>query len=117
MASITRCLRDIDKVREVASGAERAYVARSRLDRLILRVTNLARSAIDGRVDSNSNTTATKTHTRILETCEKLDACRRSAGHASEPLDARWRQMWQEIIMLLDKLHALLERLRAQDAS
>lgn len=98
MATVATCLSDIGKVRQVASGQEQAYVARSRLARLILRVTNVAQRLSDppGRA------------ARILAICKRLDACRRSATHASEPLDERWRSTWQEIMVHLDALELLL---------
>lgn len=99
MATVATCLSDIDKVRQVANGQEQAYVARSRLARLILRVTNVARRLSDQPGGKE----------RILATCERLDACRRSATHASEPLDGRWRSTWQEIMVHLDTLEVLLK--------
>ena len=110
MATVVTCLKDIDRVREVASGVEQAYVARSRLARLILRVTNLARVAIGASTDGVVNGDISDGVARILETCERLDACRRSATHASEPLDERWRSMWQEILLHLDTLQMLLQQ-------
>ena len=110
MATVATCLKDIDRVREVASGAEHAYVARSRLARLILRVTNLARVVIGASTDGVVSGEISDEVARILETCEKLDACRRSATHASEPLDERWRLMWQEILLHLDTLQMLLQK-------
>lgn len=109
MATIATCLKDIDRVREVAAGVEQAYVARSRLARMILRVTNVARGALRRSTDAGSNGVIDEEVARILQTCERLDACRRSATHASEPLDERWRTMWQEILLHLDRLQALLE--------
>ena len=109
MTAVATCLRDIDKVRQVAAGAEQAYVARSRLARLILRVTNLARSVSDPSIEAGRQGETSQELARILDTCERLDACRRSATHASEPLDERWRIMWQEILAHLAILQELLE--------
>lgn len=114
MRTVAACLRDIEKVRHVATGVEQAYLARSRLSRLVLRATSMARRAMastpaptpeaalgtadeDGRVK------------QILRVCGRLDAARRSATHASEPLDERWRTMWVEIESDLDELQGLLE--------
>ena len=100
MSTVTACLRDIEAVRRVATGAEEAYVARSRLSRLILRTTNLA-----GRATDPTSEVARE----IGETCQQLDAYRRSATHASEPLDERWEVMWGEILSQLDTLQRLIE--------
>ena len=75
MATVATCLKDIDRVREVASGAEHAYVARSRLARLILRVTNLARVVIGASTDGVVSGEISDEVARILETCEKSDPC------------------------------------------
>ena len=108
------CLSDIDKVRRVAAGHDAAYVARSRLSRLLLRTTNLARSLA---VESPSDIGGRQQHAtgwggadQILEACTRLDACQRSATHASEPLDDRWRMMWDEIESHLNTLEDLLRR-------
>ena len=113
MSSVERCLRDIDKVRSVASGHEEAYVARSRLARLILRATKAAQEAAATVADGSACAGAPPTgfgekKTKVIRTCARLEACRRAASHASEPLDDRWRQMWDEIGAHLDTLEALL---------
>ncbi|MDE0036643.1 MAG: hypothetical protein OXU77_03665 [Gammaproteobacteria bacterium] len=117
MSSVERCLRDIDKVRSVASGHEEAYVARSRLARLILRATNVA-DEVAGMATAGSACTGVsmtgreEMQVKVSQTCARLDACRKAASHASEPLDDRWRQMWDEIGSHLDTLEALLRESR-----
>ena len=109
MATVPTCLKDIAKVREVASGAEQAYVARSRLARLILRSTSVARGVIGVSMVGVMNRQTCDNAARILKTCEQFYACHRSATHASEPLDERWQLTWQEILFHLDTLQTLLE--------
>ena len=109
MVTVATCLEDIDRVREVASGAEHAYVARSRLSRLVLRVTNAASGLRGASLDKVVDAETVEWADRLLMTCSELDACRRSATHASEPLDERWQSMWQEMLAHLDTLQTLLE--------
>lgn len=116
MTTIARCLADIDKVRRVASGYEEAYVARSRLSRLVLRATKLAQHVVGTATTSSPvpgryPTGACEQAQAIAETCVRLEACQRAAAHASEPLDGRWRLMWDEIESHLGTLEALLRGL------
>ena len=113
MSTVTVCLRNIEEVRRVSAGREEAYVARSRLSRLILRTTNLARHATSWRVPGDSIIDGEVVR-EIEKTCQELDAIRRSATHASEPLDERWIAMWEEILSRLDALQSLLETYERQ---
>lgn len=114
MTNTATCLRDIEKVRRVAAGHDAAYVARSRLSRLLLRTTNLARNlAGDPSADrrpGHQHSTGCAEADEILAACTRLDACQKSATHASEPLDERWRLMWDEVESHLSALESLLRR-------
>lgn len=115
MANVTRCLKGIESVRCVASGTEVAYVARSRVARLIL---DLSRMAADlAGVPQPQSVSMLKlpegTDPRLvaLERARaRLLDVSRTITQPSEPLDDRWRAGWDELLLQLSELERQLRR-------
>ena len=112
-----KCLHLIRKVREVAVGKEVAYVARSRIGRLIMAVTKLVGriSSVDvpdrpGRIVVPS--TAPPDVRNLIELCNCLNDTARVLVQPSEPLDERWTTGWSELLCELSQLEHHLQALR-----
>ncbi|MDA2930654.1 hypothetical protein MYX84_12035 [Acidobacteria bacterium AH-259-O06] len=116
MDSLMRCLKDIEKIRRVVSGADVAYVARSRISRLILNVSRMAAQRVGAPVpqrlavrdlpaegDSSSET--------VHDACMRLLDVSKSITQPSEPLDDRWRHGWAALMKELDNLERQLQTL------
>ena len=109
MNNIKRCLNEIEKVKKVAAGEDAAYVARSRLGRLILNVTNIiaCKNGMPlyerpGRVEVPRKSTFGIR--KLAKACNNLNDTAKTITQPSEPLDDRWKTGW---CMLLNELHEL----------
>jgi hypothetical protein len=113
MITKDRCRRQLAQVRESASSSDAAYVARTRLKRLVLTCTRMiARDCglqepvlpvcidVQPTFDDRSREISASC-TRLLESAEIL--CQ-----PSEPLDARWKSGWASVNSELDHLDQLL---------
>jgi len=116
MGSIDRCLDQVQALRTVAAGAEPAYVARSRLGRLILSVVSLAAErsqlpvpALPGPIHVPGD--AATGLTDLAASCNRLVELARHLSQPSEPLDMRWRRGWSELIQELEALELALSHL------
>ena len=113
MNDITRCLRKIDKVKEVAEGQAIPYAARSRIARLTLDTTRLVCSALGMPVPDRPLTLAKPVNAsselvKIIDVCNRLNNLAKSVAQPSEPLEQRWRTMWLALLGELDELAAAL---------
>ena len=119
MREIDNCLRQVAKVREVAQQTEVAYVARSRLGRLVLalaqlvsRVANVPAADRPGRLWVPE--AATVEIRNLVEACNNLTETARTLVQPSEPLDERWQRGWAEVTSELDRIELHLEEIRRQ---
>lgn len=113
MNDIARCLRQIDKVKEVAEGQTTPYAARSRIARLTLDATRLVCSALgmpkpDRPSALSKPVDADAELARVVDACNRLNGLSKSVAQPSEPLEQRWRTMWQALLQELDELAAAL---------
>ena len=113
MATVTRCLREIQSVRQVVRGAEAAYVARSRVARLSLSVARLASAMAGIRSPDRPGRLAVPDHEsdevkRVLWLANAIQDVSEFIRQPSEPLDGRWVRMWQELKQHLDSLEGAL---------
>lgn len=114
MNEITRCLREIDKVKRVAAGVEVAYVARSRLGRLILSVTRLVCNRLDIEtpdrpVRLSVPDTANQELQMLVDVCNRLNETVKTISQPSEPLDQRWRSGWSVLLEEVAELEGQLQ--------
>ena len=112
-----KCLHLIRKVREVAVGKEVAYVARSRIGRLIMAVTKLVRSITNIDVPDRPQrivvpSSAPPDVRNLVELCNCLNETAQVLVQPSEPLDDRWRTGWAELLCELSQLEQNLQALR-----
>ena len=119
MATINKCLREIQSVRQVAQGAEAAYVARSRVGRLGLSVARLASHMVGSELPGRLGTLpvpreADERVADITKLAGTIQALSESIRQPSEPLDARWGAMWDELAQHLDSLEEVLLELDAE---
>ena len=114
MKEIDNCLRQIAKIRLVAQGEEVAYVARSRLGRLVLgvgqlvgKVSGISVSDRPGRLtvpeDASSDVRG------LMNLCNQLNDTAKTLVQPSEPLDERWRTGWSELMAELGHLEHHLQ--------
>ena len=119
MKEIDNCLRQVAKVRSVAREEEVAYVARSRLGRLVLAVAQVV-----GRI-SNVRTvdrparlpvpTNAPVDVRVLvEICNSLIDTTKTLVQPSEPLDKRWQSGWSALMADLDRIEHQLRVIKAR---
>lgn len=111
-----KCIRQINKVREVAAGVEVAYVARSRISRLTLSLIQLVSKECGLKVPDRPSPIYTPEGTseflvELACLCNRLLDASRTLCQPSEPLDARWRLGWS---LLLDNLNELEMKLNSQ---
>jgi hypothetical protein len=116
MSSVARCLREIDRIRNVARGVDAAYVARSRLNRLILKVARLACEAgamppPDRPARLVQPVVCSDELRELITTCNQLLDRSKTITQPSEPLDDRWRQGWADLLADLLRLETSLLRL------
>lgn len=96
MKELIICLRQVQKIRQVASGEALPYVARSRIGRLI---TGL--NAMTGQVEGH--------HAKeLVHHCKQVQSIAKTICQPSEPLDNRWRAGWSELLKELDELELAL---------
>ena len=119
MKELDNCLHQIAKVRSVAQDQEVAYVARSRLGRLVLAVVQLvgrlaggSTSDRPGRLDmptdaSDDVRTLARLSNELFETTKTL-------VQPSEPLDLRWQTGWSELLAQLDEIEHLVQAMKGQ---
>lgn len=112
MNDMAKCLREIDKVKEVAEGGA-PYAARSRIARLTLNTTRLVCSALgapapDRPLALSKPVGASSELTRVIDVCNRLNSLSKSVAQPSEPLEQRWRKMWAALLADLDELAAAL---------
>ena len=117
MKNIAKCLREIEKVKEVAEGEAIPYAARSRIARLTLDTTRLVCAAVRVPLPDRPQILRTplgndSKSTRVVAACNKLNHVARSVSQPSEPLEERWRTMWQALLSELDELDAALREWR-----
>ena len=103
MSDIARCLQQIEKVKRVAAGVEVAYVARSRLGRLILTATRLvcgvAGIAPPDRPGPMLEPNRLNEELQFLViACNRLNETAKTITQPSEPLDERWRSGWSTLL-------------------
>jgi len=108
-----RCIRQINKVREVAAGAEVAYVARSRLSRLILSLVQLVSKECgleipDRLFPVHPREGSSDFSVELACLCNRLLEASRTLCQPSEPLDERWRSGWSALLDDLDELEMKL---------
>ena len=117
MTRIDRCLSQIHAVRDVAAGIDPPYVARSRIGRLAMSTGLLVAEAVGtsapvlpgpiwAREDSSPEIAA------LAGCCNRVTELARHISQPSEPLDARWRRGWNELLRELRILEEHLESLR-----
>lgn len=119
MKEIDNCIRQIVKIRLVAQGEEVAYVARSRLGRLVLgvgqlvcKISGISVPDRPGRLtvpeDASSDVRG------LVNLCNQLNDTAKTLVQPSEPLDERWRTGWSELMAKLDDLehhlHGIIAR-------
>jgi len=112
------CLLYIHKVRQVAIGIEPAYLARTRLGRLILACLRsvaaecgLDEPALPSRFEVQPN--APKWLREVTERCNRIYDLSRFISQPSEPLEDRWKEVWSSLLLELDGLEQLLQSNRA----
>lgn len=117
MPAVDVCLRQLGEVRQVATGAEVAYVARSRVARLILNVTRLA--AVQARVPLPDRPLRidppgddSPSHRGLVACCNRILDTAKTITQPSEPLDERWRSGWAALLTELDDLESRLRALK-----
>lgn len=96
MKELAICLRQIQKIRQVASGDALPYVARSRIGRLI---TGLG--TMTAQVDDHSGR-------ELVHHSKQVQSIAKTICQPSEPLDSRWRAGWSELLTELDQLELAL---------
>lgn len=113
MATVNRCLAEIQAVRDVACGAEAAYVARSRVARLGLSVARLV-SDLMGRKPPErlgrlpDSTDADGLIPEAIKLCNAVQDISEFIKQPSEPLDERWATMWDALEEHLDSLETVV---------
>lgn len=120
MKEFDNCLRQVAKVRSVARQEEVAYVARSRLGRLVLAVADLVGSILNIRVEDRPArlpipTSAPLDVEVLVEICNSLLDTTKTLVQPSEPLDERWRSGWSVLMADLDRMEYQLQMLQARD--
>lgn len=113
MRDIEVCLAQIGEVRAVATGEQAAYVARSRIARLVLNVARLVCVAVGYPTPDKPEfimlaagvygRTAT-----VARSCNRLYEMSRFISQPSEPLDERWITTWSKMMVELDRLESAL---------
>jgi len=120
MKTIDRCIIEIDQVKRIANGEEVAYVARSRIGRLLVSVASLIATQVGIepydipqriRIPEDAPTSSK----RITVVCNELLDVAKTITQPSEPLDERWRSGWRELLIQLDRLEIELRRLRHEE--
>ena len=108
-----KCIRQIHKVREVADGAEVAYVARSRINRLTLSIIQLVAKECGLKIPDRPSPICLPEGTsellkELAHISNRLLDSSRTLCQPSEPLDERWRLGWSVLLGELDELEVTL---------
>lgn len=119
MDEVDNCLRQIAKVRSVAQQQEVAYVARSRLGRLVLAIARLVAKMSGGTILDRPRrlvvpTTASTQIQVLAELCNRLFDTTKTLVQPSEPLDSRWRAGWSELVNDLDEIEKKLNAIKTE---
>lgn len=117
MENIQRCFKQITKVREVAENLEVAYVARSRINRLVLTIIKILANETGFRYSNRPGPINLPMNTpdqlkKIASICNQILSTTATLCQPSEPLDERWRSGWSALLFELDKLEKGLHNLR-----
>src|SRR5438128_1753728 len=120
MTTIDRCITEINQVKRVAMGEEVAYVARSRIGRLLLDVASLIATQVGIELPDIPQPIwvpkdAPASSKRIAVACNKVLDVAKTITQPSEPLDERWRSGWRALLIQLDCLEVELRRLQYED--
>ena len=112
------CRKQLQHVRQAAEDPAAAYVARTRLGRLILSCTRLIAQEFDMPKPAlpapmTTPKGASPLVKDLTEVCNQLESASRRACQPSEPLSARWEEEWQGIQGYLDRLDLLLQNEKA----
>lgn len=121
MKEIENCHRHIANIRLIARGEEVAYVARSRIGRLVLCVARLVSKLSNiPTPDRPRRLAVPKNSTKEVRTLVVLSNCisetAKTLAQPSEPLDERWRVGWAELIADLDKIEQHLHLMEATES-
>jgi len=109
MKEFDKCLLLIKKVRAVADGEEVAYVARSRIGRLLLSVSKLVARISKQQVPNIPQKqsilpNAPMAIQALVRICNDLNDSAKILVQPSEPLDVRWRAGWSDLMSGLTRL-------------
>ena len=115
MTRIERCLAQIAAIRNVQTGVEPPYVARSRIGRLTVSTATLVTEAAGiptptrpGPIRGLDNVTEEVRELAVC--CSSISELARHIAQPSEPLDQRWKRGWKELLEELQTLERLLLR-------
>ncbi len=117
MSTITRedCRQDVASVIEAAASPEAAYLARTRLKRLILncsrviaRENGITEPILPGPFQAPAD--CSEVVRAIADSCSRLNESAEILCQPSEPLDERWRTGWAQVHDELNVLDKLLAR-------
>ena len=114
MATVAKCLSEVQAVRDVACGAEVAYVARSRVARLGLSVARLVSELGDCRPPERPGKLPVPNELdgvmpELIGLGNTVQDIAEFIRQPSEPLDGRWTAMWGELERHLDSLEGILK--------
>ena len=96
MKELIICQRQVQKIRQVASGGVLPYVGRSRIGRLVTGLNAIIDQVEDHHAEG------------LVHQTERLQSIAKTICQPSEPLDSRWREGWSELLTELDKLESVL---------
>ena len=114
---LEQCFRQIDGIRQIATEPDLAYVARSRIGRLVLRlsifVASMAGIAAPDAPGIVRLPEAPKAGVgRLAAGCNRLFQVSKTITQPSEPLDARWCAGWAGLLSALADIEHELSELR-----
>lgn len=115
--AVQKCIIQIDKVKDVSRGYEVAYVARSRIKRLILSLNQLIAKYcglknVDALFDMNLPRNCPEESRNLAEISKRLSDVSSTICQPSEPLDERWKSGWKELLVVLDDLEISLNTIQ-----
>lgn len=119
MKEIDSCLKQIAKVRMVAREEEVAYVARSRLGRLVLSLSRVVGKMSNGQIIDRPcrlivpGDAPAEVQT-LARLCNSLHETAKTLVQPSEPLDERWKAGWSELLADIDLVERQLELMTHQ---
>ncbi len=119
MTRIERCLSEIQAIRNVGTGVEPAYVARSRIGRLTISTAVLVAEAagspapaLPGPIQPGDGVSGKIR--ALASSCNRITKLARHIAQPSEPLDQRWKRGWKELLQELQTLEGHLLNLREE---